>query len=60
MPNTFDLDPDTLPPVTKAIRQTWIQPGPNQPSAPYPSPQALSAILDAVHNLELRVIDLET
>jgi hypothetical protein len=48
---TFNANPETLPPLTKAIREAWIQPGPNQPSAPYPNAAAFNAILDAVHDL---------
>jgi len=57
---TFEQNPATLPPLTRAIRDAWTQPGPNQPSAPYPNSRAFNAILDAVHDLETRVTQLET
>lgn len=60
MDNTFDEDIDSLPPLTKALRQVWVQPGPAQPTAPYPKSAAFHAILNAVHNLENRVTALET
>ncbi|MCW2652681.1 MAG: hypothetical protein JWR32_3657 [Mycobacterium sp.] len=55
MADTFDSDPNTLPPLTKAIRQCWpmatatgaqIQPG----------EISLRAFLDAVHGIENRLI----
>ncbi|GAB3228231.1 hypothetical protein [Mycolicibacterium hippocampi] len=61
MPDTFDTDPDILPPLTKAIRATW--PGATGATAAVgavPNTRAIRAILDAVHSLENRVIDLET
>ncbi|SDC25917.1 hypothetical protein SAMN04488581_0402 [Mycolicibacterium neoaurum] len=58
---TYDLDPNTLPPLTKAIRDTWPAGTPVTAAVDtVPTVQAISAILDAVHALETRVIALET
>lgn len=63
MSDTFDTDPQELPPITKALRECWsdkISPF-GQPVTPEPIPStaALRGILDAVHTLELRVLALE-
>ena len=60
MADTFDLDPDTLPPLTKAIRNTWAQPtafsaGLDAP----PTRETMRALLDAIYGLETRVAALE-
>lgn len=65
MPDTFDSDPNSLPTVTKALRQCWLNVPPNPYGNPanidaVPATFSMRAVLDAVHALELRVIDLET
>jgi hypothetical protein len=64
MPDTFDSDPNSLPTVTKALREAWI----NVPPNPFggavnidavAAPFSMRAVLDAVHALELRVVTLE-
>jgi hypothetical protein len=64
MPDTFDSDVDSLPPVTKALRECWL----NQPPNPFggvanidavAAPFSMRATLDAVHALELRIATLE-
>lgn len=60
MADTFDLDPETLPPLTKALRLTWRLPtafsaGLDAP----PTRETMRAILDAVYALETRVATLE-
>ncbi|WCS20128.1 hypothetical protein MML61_10125 [Mycobacterium marinum] len=64
MPDSFDSDPESLPPVTKALRQCWL----NRPNNPFgnapdldavPATWSMRAVLDAVHALELRVAALE-
>jgi hypothetical protein len=59
-PDTFDSDPNTLPPLTKAIRDTWrpataFSAGLDAP----PTRATMRAILDAVYALETRVTALE-
>lgn len=52
---TFDTDPASLPPLTRALRETWGL------HTPYPvaSAPAMAALLAAVHDLETRVTALE-
>ncbi|ORB84674.1 hypothetical protein B1987_13695 [Mycobacterium kansasii] len=62
MPDTFDSDPESLPPVTAALRQCWIANNPGTIGAQLdavPAPFSMRAVLDAVHALELRVAALE-
>lgn len=62
-PDTYDADPDILPPVTKSLRQCWpdkFSPLGNKAYVePVPDSLAMRGILDAVHALELRVAELE-
>lgn len=56
----YDRDPATLPPLTKAIRDIWPRSdGFRAATDTVPTPGAISAILDAVYQLETRVIALE-
>ncbi|WP_322857764.1 hypothetical protein [Mycobacterium shigaense] len=64
MSDTFDSDPSLLPPVTKALREVWL----NQPDNPFGNPPnfdaipttwSMRAVLDAVHTLETRIATLE-
>ena len=59
---TFDQDRDTLPPLTKAISDTYGEPSrfAGRPFHPVFTTTAFSAMLDAIHALENRVIQLET
>lgn len=50
--NTFEADPDTLPPLTRTIRDSFSPHAPH----PVPSAEAIAAILNAFHQLELQVI----
>ncbi|OBH24702.1 MULTISPECIES: hypothetical protein [unclassified Mycobacterium] len=61
MADTFDLDPNTLPPLTKAIRETWrpataFSAGLDAP----PTRETMRAILDAVYVLETRLTAVES
>jgi hypothetical protein len=65
MPDTFDTDINSLPIVTKTLRQAWLAHG----SAPYgyggqidavAAPFSMRAVLDAIHALELRIAALES
>ncbi|WP_280314455.1 hypothetical protein [Nocardia wallacei] len=65
MPDTFDTttaataDTD-LPPLTAAIRKTWRDSTGRLPATDaVPHTAAMRALFDAIHALELRVIDLE-
>ena len=53
--NTFDLDRDTLPPITRTVRDSFSPHAPH----PVPSADAIAALLNAVHALELRLIAAE-
>jgi hypothetical protein len=58
MTDTYHQDPNTLPPLTKAIVNTY---GPNSNFGRPSSIDDLdAAIIDAIHALEARVIALET
>lgn len=63
-PDTFDSDIDSLPPITKALRECWLSRTPNlfgygaQIDA-VAAPFSMRAVLDAVHALEERVAALE-
>lgn len=60
MSDTFDLDPETLPPLTKALRLTWALPIASGAGVDAPATRAsMHAILDAVYSLETRVTTLE-
>ncbi|QOF30197.1 hypothetical protein [Mycobacteroides abscessus] len=59
MADTFDADPETLPPVTKAFRLAWVKANPGNWGPITPSYE-LRAALDAVHSLEQRIAALET
>jgi hypothetical protein len=57
--DTYDSDPNSLPPLTKAIRQSWPGPTPTSAgTAAIASNPAMRAYLDAIHALELRLIAL--
>jgi hypothetical protein len=63
MADTFDSDPNSLPPVTKALRQCWL--GRSSHAFGIPSEIdavattfSMRAVLDAVHALELRIAAL--
>ena len=63
MPDTFDSDVNSLPPVTKALRQCWHN---NNPTGglgvqidAVAAPFSMQAVPDAVHALEVRVAALE-
>lgn len=60
MAETFDTDPDTLPPITKAFRQSWITHNPGAPLDTVATTFSMRAALDAIHALEQRIIALET
>ena len=55
----YDADPTTLPPLTRALREAWGT-GPNASPNPIATAAAMAAILGAIHDLETRVIALET
>jgi hypothetical protein len=57
--DTFDSDPNTLPPLTKAICEAWPTTMYGGSAGPIASDKALRAMLDAFHDLEDRVIALE-
>ncbi|MDZ7884742.1 MAG: hypothetical protein U5N53_18475 [Mycobacterium sp.] len=61
---TYDEDRTTLPPLTKSIIDTYGRKTDSQfadrPRDPTGTPNAVSAIIDAIHQLETRVIALET
>jgi hypothetical protein len=57
--DTFDSDPDSLPPVTKQLRQCWIDHAPGGRIDAIASTFSMRAVLDAVHSLELAVIALQ-
>jgi hypothetical protein len=64
MSDTFDIDPDSLPTVTKALRECWINVPPNPFGNPpnldaIAAPFSMRAVLDAVHALETRIAALE-
>lgn len=62
MPDTdpFDADPDSLPPLTKAIRTTWTMPTGFRAGQDAPATrETMRAILSAVYALETRVTTLE-
>lgn len=62
--DTFDSDIESLPPVTKALRECWLNRTPNlfgygaQIDA-VAAPFSMRAMLDAVHALEDRIATLE-
>jgi hypothetical protein len=60
MPDTYEQDPNSLPPLTKAIRESWPDATPTsaavQPGL-HGSPER--KMLDAIRSLEDRVIALE-
>ena len=65
MTDTFDSDPNTLPPITKALRECWL----DRPRNPFgnapnidavPATWSMRAVLDAVHALETRITTIET
>ncbi|WP_100465912.1 hypothetical protein [Mycobacteroides abscessus] len=62
MADTFDSDPNTLPPITKAFRQSWIthNPGAGAPLDAVATTFSMRAALDAIYALEQRIIALET
>lgn len=53
--STFDVNPNTLPPITRTVRDSFSPHAPH----PVPSADAIAALLDAVHALELRLIAAE-
>jgi hypothetical protein len=57
--STFDQDPATLPPLTRAICESWPTTMMGNSVEPIASDKALRAMLDAFHDLEDRVIALE-
>lgn len=59
MANTYQQDPATLPPLTKAIAETYGPSASRYGHQPSISPRE-AALLDAIHALETRVIALET
>ena len=52
MPDTFDSDPNTLPTVTKALRQAWATAAPGGHIDAVATTFSMRAVLDAVHALE--------
>ena len=52
----FAADPTTLPPITKTVRETW---GIHTPH-PVASAAAVAALFTGLHDLEQRVIALES
>jgi hypothetical protein len=60
MPDTFDSDPNTLPPVTKALRQVWTDYPDRGGGFATNGTFAMRGILDAVRALEDRIAALET
>lgn len=64
MADTFDTDPNTLPPITKAFRQSWITHNPGgslgAPLDAVATTFSMRAALDAIYALEQRVIALQT
>lgn len=59
MSDTFDSDIDSLPPVTKALRQCWVDQSPGGRIDAVASTFSMRAVLDAVHALEDRIVALE-
>jgi len=59
MADTFDSDPNSLPPVTKALRECWINQAPGGQIDAVAAPFSMRATLDAVHALETRIATLE-
>jgi hypothetical protein len=60
--DTFDSDPNSLPTVTKALREAWITKSPGGIGAPLDAvaaPFSMRAVLDAIHALENRIVTLE-
>lgn len=53
--DVFDTDPTGLPPLTRAIRETWSP----HTAHPVASAAAVAALFVAVYHLEQRVIALE-
>jgi hypothetical protein len=65
VPDTFDSDIDSLPPVTKQFRECWLNRGPNPFGCSagidaVAAPLSMRAVLDAVKALEDRIAALET
>lgn len=58
MPDTFDSDPNTLPTVTKALRQAWTTAAPGGHIDAVATTFSMRAALDAIRALEDRVIAL--
>lgn len=56
MLDTFDADPNTLPPLNRTVVAASRF---ATTTGPVASERALRALLDGVHNLEQRVITLE-
>lgn len=50
----YDTDLEDLPPVTRAVRQSW-----SGSASPVPSSEAMAAMLVAIHALEIRLAALE-
>jgi hypothetical protein len=59
MPDTYSADPSTLPPLTRAICESWPTTINGNPIGPIASDKALRAMLDAFSALETRLIALE-
>jgi hypothetical protein len=61
MADTFDANPTTLPPLTRAISESYGKPSNfgGRPLDPVAVPASFRATLDAIHQLETRVIALE-
>jgi hypothetical protein len=57
--DTFDSDPNSLPTVTKALRESWITAAPGGNIDAVAAPFSMRAVLDAVHALETRIATLE-
>jgi hypothetical protein len=59
MTDTFDTDPNSLPPLTKAICESWPTTMNGSPIGPIAADKPLRKMLDAFRALEDRVIALE-
>lgn len=57
--DTFDSDPDSLPPTTKTLRESWINQAPGGRIDAVASTFSMRAVLTAIRALEDRIATLE-
>ncbi|WP_205874440.1 hypothetical protein [Mycobacterium camsae] len=63
MPDAFDTPLDQLPPITRALRESWPAKttplGNTAATEPVPTSHSMRALLTAVHQLEIRLAAIE-